>query len=58
MAARKVIPKGYRIKREGRVMSDDRMYSSLVNKWIEPTGFMIGKNVGTFIAVIMPRVRL
>ena len=55
---RKIMPKGFKVKREGRVSADDRLYSSLNSKWIDPSAWMIGKNIGMFITVATPQIRI
>ena len=53
---RKRIPKGYKVKREGRVTMHDKMYSTLLEgTWVKPSAFMLGKNVNMFVTVVTPR---
>jgi len=51
------VPKGYKIKKDGKVSSDDRMYASHGRGiWIEPSFKMVGKNVSMFLMVATPQV--
>ncbi len=54
---KKVLPKGFKVKREGRIASDDKIYSTFNSgRWIHPSALMIGKNVDIFITVATPQV--